>query len=164
VSNAALTSLEVQGKRVDVLGRVQQVSQASSTVATIFKTGDLMFPFKQVYVFFVEIATSDGLALANSLSLTIGSGGTNDWSGGTVSISGVSGGGLANAYYHADATISRGQRRYQVIRVPQYTNASLGVGLTAIYAIGMIGRQRVPDEEAGVDADDGELPVAERVH
>ncbi|HOY77460.1 MAG TPA: hypothetical protein PLN33_06615, partial [Hyphomonadaceae bacterium] len=59
---------------------------------------------------------------ANSVPLT----------GGTLNLVTATGG-LANAYAHAnyDAFAGRGQRRYQVIRVPQYSNASLGAALTA---------------------------------
>lgn len=45
--------------------------------------------------------------------------------GGSVSIVGGGGGGLLNAYTQT------GQRRFQVIRVPQYTTATLSSGLTA---------------------------------
>jgi len=52
--------------------------------------------------------------------------------GGTVSIRGTgAGNGLVNAYANAAATGTRGQRRYQVIRVPQYSSATFGSGLTA---------------------------------
>ncbi len=45
--------------------------------------------------------------------------------GGTVTILGGSGGGLINAYVDGNPTNSLGQRTFQVIRVPQYTNASV---------------------------------------
>ena len=52
--------------------------------------------------------------------------------GGTVSIVGAgTAGGLLNAYSNAIATATRGQRRFQVVRVPQYSSATLGSGLTA---------------------------------
>jgi len=51
--------------------------------------------------------------------------------GGTVNLVGGSGGGLLNAYSNAAYTTTHGQRRFQVIRVPQYTTATLGSGLTA---------------------------------
>lgn len=51
--------------------------------------------------------------------------------GGTVSIVGGNGAGLLNTYTNADATGTQGQRRFQVVRVPQYTTATLGLGLTA---------------------------------
>ena len=50
---------------------------------------------------------------------------------GTVTLVGGSGGGLLNAYNNAAASGTQGQRRFQVIRVPQYTTATLGSGLTA---------------------------------
>lgn len=45
--------------------------------------------------------------------------------GGSVTIVGGAGGGLLNSYVHAAATATEGQKRFQVIRVPQYTNASV---------------------------------------
>jgi uncharacterized repeat protein (TIGR01451 family) len=54
--------------------------------------------------------------------------------GGTVTIrSGPIAGGLSNAYTNANNTggTSQGQRRFQVIRVPQYSSATLTSGLTA---------------------------------
>jgi len=51
---------------------------------------------------------------------------------GSVPIQGTgAGGGLLNAYTHANATGTQGQRRFQVVRVPQYTTATLGPTLTA---------------------------------
>ena len=50
---------------------------------------------------------------------------------GTVTIVGGSGGGLLSTYTNADATGTQGQRRFQVVRVPQYTTATLGSSLTA---------------------------------
>lgn len=52
--------------------------------------------------------------------------------GGTLNLETASGG-LLNAYSHANVDLvgGRGQRRYQVIRVPQYANATLGANLTA---------------------------------
>jgi hypothetical protein len=59
---------------------------------------------------------------------------TSAVSGGSVSIQGTgTGNGLRNTYTNADydAVNLRGQRRFQVVRVPQYANASLSSGLTA---------------------------------
>jgi uncharacterized repeat protein (TIGR01451 family) len=51
---------------------------------------------------------------------------------GSVSIRGVgTGGGLRYSYTNANATSSAGQRRFQVVRVPQYSSATLGSTLTA---------------------------------
>jgi uncharacterized repeat protein (TIGR01451 family) len=53
--------------------------------------------------------------------------------GGTVSIRGAgTGNGLINTYSNAAATATRGQRRFQVVRVPQYSSATLTSGLTAL--------------------------------
>jgi hypothetical protein len=52
--------------------------------------------------------------------------------GGTVNIVGTgTGAGLLNTYTNAAATATMGQRRFQVVRVPQYTFAILSSGLTA---------------------------------
>lgn len=52
--------------------------------------------------------------------------------GGTVTIIGTgTGSGLLNTYTNAAATATQGQRRFQVVRVPQYTVAVLSSGLTA---------------------------------
>ncbi|MBG6077299.1 hypothetical protein [Polaromonas sp. CG_9.11] len=52
--------------------------------------------------------------------------------GGTVTVVGGSGAGLLNTYTDAAASSTQGQRRFQVVRVPQYTTATLGSGLTAM--------------------------------
>ena len=50
-----------------------------------------------------------------------------------VTISGAGpGGGLIYSYTNAAASTTQGQRRFQVIRVPQYTTATLGATLTAL--------------------------------
>ena len=50
--------------------------------------------------------------------------------GGTVTVEGEGGGGIVNSYFTAAAG-SQGRRAFQVIRVPQYTTATLSSGLTA---------------------------------
>jgi uncharacterized repeat protein (TIGR01451 family) len=53
--------------------------------------------------------------------------------GGTVSITGTgASGGLLNAYRSAVATSTQGIQTFQVIRVPQYTSATLSSGLKAL--------------------------------
>ena len=53
--------------------------------------------------------------------------------GATVPIRGAGGGGgLLNSYTNANATAGQGQRRYQVVRVPQYSSATLGSGLAVV--------------------------------
>jgi len=52
--------------------------------------------------------------------------------GGTVTIVGGSGGGLINSYADANPTNSTGQRTFQVIRVPQYTNATVSGTVNAL--------------------------------
>jgi uncharacterized repeat protein (TIGR01451 family) len=53
-------------------------------------------------------------------------------SGGTVTVVGGSGGGLINSYVSAAATNSLGQRTFQVIRVPQYSNATVSGTVNAL--------------------------------
>jgi len=53
--------------------------------------------------------------------------------GGVVSIQGTNGGGLINTYSSAAATATQGQRTYQVIRVPQYSTATLGSATSAYW-------------------------------
>ncbi len=53
--------------------------------------------------------------------------------GGTLTLTGTgTGTGLRNDYNNAAASGSRGRRTFQVIRVPQYRNATLGAALTAL--------------------------------
>ncbi len=60
--------------------------------------------------------------------------------GGTVTIRGTgAGNGLVYAYTNAAASGTQGQRRYQVIRVPQYSSATFSSGLTAGYWNGTTG-------------------------
>lgn len=60
---------------------------------------------------------------------------TGPVSGGSVPIQGAtSGSGLLNAYVNAGSTGSSGQRRFQVIRVPQYNNCNIvGSGVPAAW-------------------------------
>ena len=52
--------------------------------------------------------------------------------GGTLNFTAVgTGSGLVYAYTNAAATATMGQRRFQIVRVPQYTTATLGATLTA---------------------------------
>jgi len=48
---------------------------------------------------------------------------------GSVPIKGTNGGGLINAYFSSAATAAQGQQTYQIIRVPQYTTATIGVAV-----------------------------------
>lgn len=52
--------------------------------------------------------------------------------GGSLTLQGTgAGNGLINTYTNADATATQGQRRFQVVRVPQYISAALTSTLTA---------------------------------
>jgi hypothetical protein len=53
-------------------------------------------------------------------------------SGGTLQIAGGSGGGLQYAYNNAAATASVGQRRFQIVRVPQYDEATIAGTVSAL--------------------------------
>jgi uncharacterized repeat protein (TIGR01451 family) len=61
--------------------------------------------------------------------------------GGTLTFQGTgSGGGLLNSYVQAAYTAgTNGQQTYQVIRVPQYTSATLGSGLVPLAWTGSVG-------------------------
>ena len=60
--------------------------------------------------------------------------------GGTVQVAGAgAGGGLLHTYTTAAATGARGQRTFQVVRVPSYTTATTGSGLTALPWNGSVG-------------------------
>ncbi len=51
----------------------------------------------------------------------------------------TTGGKLIHVYTNANATATQGQRRFQVIRVPQYSSATLSSGLTALTWNGSVG-------------------------
>lgn len=80
--------------------------------------------------------------------------------GGTLNLA-TGSGGLVNAYAHAnyDAIGGRGQRRYQVIRVPQYANATLGASLTAAAWDGSRGGVLAIDVAARLDLAGGVADV-----
>ena len=80
--------------------------------------------------------------------------------GGTLQLATASGG-LLNSYAHANADLlgGRGQRRYQVIRVPQYANATLGANLTAAAWDGARGGVLAIDVAARLDLGGGVADV-----
>jgi uncharacterized repeat protein (TIGR01451 family) len=60
--------------------------------------------------------------------------------GGTLQFTGTGPtGGLLNSYSYAIATATQGQQTYQVIRVPQYTSATLSSGLVSLTWNGSVG-------------------------
>jgi uncharacterized repeat protein (TIGR01451 family) len=59
--------------------------------------------------------------------------------GGTLTFVGTGSGGLLNSYSYAIATATQGQQTYQVIRVPQYTSATLSSGLVPLAWNGSMG-------------------------
>ncbi|MCB1615507.1 MAG: right-handed parallel beta-helix repeat-containing protein [Pseudomonadales bacterium] len=71
--------------------------------------------------------------------------------GGSVSIQGLgAGNGLINSYYNDAPTATRGRRTFQVIRVPQYTTATLSSSLTASPWNGSTGGVIAIDVEAAL--------------
>lgn len=60
-------------------------------------------------------------------------------SGAVPILGGGNGGALLNGYTNAAASGTQGQRRWQVIRVPQYASATLSSGLTALAWNGTVG-------------------------
>ncbi|HYB53260.1 MAG TPA: isopeptide-forming domain-containing fimbrial protein, partial [Thermoanaerobaculia bacterium] len=73
-------------------------------------------------------------------------------SGGSLALQGAgAGGGLLNTYTSADATATQGQRRFQVVRVPQYTTATLGSSLTALNWSGTAGGVLAIDVSGALD-------------
>ena len=80
----------------------------------------------------VAAAPASGYTALNSSGLYEYVMATSAVAGGVVSISGLgAGAGLINTYRSAAATATAGQRAFQVIRVPQYTTATLSSTLTA---------------------------------
>ena len=66
--------------------------------------------------------------------------------GGTLTVVGAgANGGLLNAYTNAAATATQGASTFQVIRVPQYSSATLGSGLAALPWTGAVGGVLVLD-------------------
>ena len=64
---------------------------------------------------------------------------TGPVAGGVVPIQGANGGGLVNSYLEAPYSGTQGQETYQVVRVPQYSSATVNNGLTASYWNGSTG-------------------------
>jgi hypothetical protein len=89
----------------------------------------------------------DGTAGGGSGSTALNSSGlyefvvaTGPVSGGSVPVLGGGNGGVTlNSYTNAAATGTQGQRRWQVIRVPQYSGVTLSSGLTALAWNGAVG-------------------------
>ena len=72
--------------------------------------------------------------------------------GGTLSLQATgAGNGLLNTYTNADATATQGQRRFQVVRVPQYSSATLTSGLTAASWNGTTGGILAVDVSGALD-------------
>lgn len=111
--------------------------------ATTITTGDLLLVIQMQDAAINSTNTSsygDGVSGDPGAGATsIGGSGLYEYvvatsnAGASVSIRGAgAGNGLINAYTNANATSSQGQRRFQVVRVPQYSSATLTSGLTAM--------------------------------
>jgi hypothetical protein len=59
--------------------------------------------------------------------------------GGTLTLVGGTGGGLAHAYHQAPANADRGKRSFQVVKVPQYDQATVAGTLAALPWNGSVG-------------------------
>ncbi|MCM3873895.1 MAG: DUF11 domain-containing protein, partial [Pyrinomonadaceae bacterium] len=114
----------------------------STGASTPIATGDLLLVIQMQDAAINSTNTSsygDGVAGApGSGSTALNNAGRYEYvvatgpAGGTVSIRGTgAGNGLLYTYTNAAATGTQGQRRFQVVRVPQYSSATLGSGLTA---------------------------------
>lgn len=114
----------------------------SRGAATTITAGDLLLVIQMQDA---SINSTNGLSYGDGVAGGAASGTTNDdnvgayeyvqatgpVSGGSVPIQGATiGSGLLSSYVNAAATSTRGQRRYQVIRVPQYANCEV-VGTAA---------------------------------
>jgi uncharacterized repeat protein (TIGR01451 family) len=114
---------------------------ASTGSATAIASGDLLIVMQMQDA---AINTTNGSTYgdgsgAGSGSTNLNAAGAYEYvkatgavSAGAVAITGAgAGGGLIYSYTNANATTTQGQRRFQVIRVPQYLTATLGATLTA---------------------------------
>ncbi len=84
-------------------------------------------------------------------------------SGGTLTLTGAGGGGgLINAYTNANGTGTQGQRRFQVVRVPQYFSATLSSGLTALAWNGSTGGILALDVAGNISLNNSTVSVAQQ--
>lgn len=126
---------------------------ASSGASTPIAAGDLLLIIQMQGATINSTNTSsygDGLAGNPGSGFTnLGSSGLFEFvtatnavptSGGTLQFTGSGPtGGLLNSYSHITATTTQAQQTYQVIRVPQYTSATLGSGLVPFAWNGSLG-------------------------
>jgi uncharacterized repeat protein (TIGR01451 family) len=99
---------------------------------------------------------SGGLNIAGNYEYVVA---TGEVSGGSVPIRGAGGGGLINTYINAPYNPTQGQRTYQVIRVPQYLNATLS-GITTPAWNGSTGGIVVFDVADNLDLGNGIVDVS----
>jgi VCBS repeat-containing protein len=104
---------------------------------------------------------ASGITAPNSTGLYEYVMATGPLAGGVIPIQGLGPtNGLVNAYRNAAATGTAGQRRYQVIRVPQYTSATLGAGLTALPWDGATGGVVAIDVSGALDLNGGTVTAS----
>ena len=101
----ALTSDVIEGRKIDLLGRVQGValgSASSGVQTTIFTTNNKDFPGQTIFIAYVSVdlltrtqtangytwAVASGTFDAN-LSIDLGSSGGSDWGQGTIGLGGL---------------------------------------------------------------------------
>ena len=132
---------------------------AASGAATPIAAGDLLLIIQMQGAAINSANTSsygDGLAGdPGSGSSSLGNSGLFEFvtatnavgtAGGTLQFTGTSsGGGLLNSYSYVVATLTQAQQTYQVIRVPQYTSATLSSGLVPLVWNGSVGGVLVLD-------------------
>ena len=83
--------------------------------------------------------------------------------GGVIPVYGAGAGGiLLRTYTDAAPTASRGQRRFQVILVPQYSSATVGAGLTAFPWNGDVGGVLAVDVETTLDLGGNTVNVSQQ--
>lgn len=104
---SSLSLSNFQGRRIDLIGRVQGVALSSAYAGTstlIFQTNDTAFRGRPIFVAFVTLDVAppgfapDYTAAATiplGMEFDIGATGTNDWAGGTLDFSALDSGAIA---------------------------------------------------------------------
>ncbi len=139
-------------------GSTSVVLGAASGAATPIAAGDLLLIIQMQGAGINSTNTGaygDGLAGdPASGSTNLGSSGLFEFvtatnavgtAGGMLQFAGTGSGGLLNSYSHVVATLTQAQQTYQVIRVPQYTSATLSSGLVPLVWNGSVGGVLVLD-------------------
>ena len=128
------------GKATAAAGATSIPVGSSSGAATAIGNGDLLLVVEmQDEAINSSNTTAYGANAGSGAGYLSGTAGTYEYvvatgpvAGGSVPIKGSgAGGGLANSYVVAAASKTHGQSDFQVVRVPQYSTATLGATLTA---------------------------------